>query len=380
MADERRWREDRDRPRRYDEDRGRDERHGRAGEDRWREGGRRGGYGDDDYGRQGSERRQAYGREGGGSDIYGGDYGRERERWREGFGGRGFEDRGYGREGRAYSREDYGASGYGGGGDRDDRDQDRGGGYGRGRERPGGFASDDFAQEAYGQGFAGNEGRGFGYGSDYGRGGSGRYGGTGYGGGDDRRPGFGNQGQPPREHRGERGFWQRASDEVASWFGSDEAEQRRQQDHRGRGPKGYRRSDDRIRDDVSDRLADDPYVDASDIEVSVQNGEVTLSGTVDSRQARRRAEDIAESVSGVSYVQNNLRVRQQGGSASSGYGTAGGAAGDAGTTSAGAGEAPQAGGLGESIAYAAETGSTSADRGGGDAGSSNQSGTSRSGA
>jgi osmotically-inducible protein OsmY len=375
MADESRWREDRDRPHRY-EGRGRDERerHGRAGEDRWRESGRRGGHGDDDYSRQGSERRQAYGREGG-SDIYGGDYGRER--WREGFGGRGFEDRGYGREARAYSREDYGGSGYGGGYGHDDRDQDQGrGGYGRSRERPGGFASDDFAQEAYGQGFVGNEGRGFGYGSDYGRGGSGRYGGTGYGGGDDRRPGFGNQGHAPREHREERGFWQRASDEVASWFGSDEAERRREQDYRGRGPKGYRRSDARIHDDVSDRLADDPYVDASDIEVGVQNGEVTLSGTVDSRQARRRAEDIAESVSGVSYVQNNLRVRQQGGSAAGGHGTTGGTTGG---TSAGAGDAPRAGGLGESIAYAAETGSNATGRSSNDTGSSGQTGSGRSG-
>jgi hypothetical protein len=80
---------------------------------------------------------------------------------------------------------------------------------------------------------------------------------------------------------------------------------------RGRGPKGYRRSDERIREDVSDRLADAADVDASDIEVAVQDGEVTLSGTVDGRHARRRAEDLAESVSGVRYVQNNLRARRQ---------------------------------------------------------------------
>lgn len=110
----------------------------------------------------------------------------------------------------------------------------------------------------------------------------------------------------------DRGFFERASDEVASWFGDRDAEQRREMDHRGRGPKGYRRSDARIQDDVSDRLADDRYVDASDIEVSVSGGEVTLGGTVDSRDARRRAEDLAERVSGVTYVQNNLRLRQPG--------------------------------------------------------------------
>jgi hypothetical protein len=108
----------------------------------------------------------------------------------------------------------------------------------------------------------------------------------------------------------ERGFWERAGDEVASWFGDDEAEHRRRLDarHEGRGPKGYRRSDDRIREDVSDRLTDDPFIDASDIEIQVANAEVTLSGSVDSRNARRRAEDLSERVSGVMHVQNNLRV------------------------------------------------------------------------
>ncbi len=62
---------------------------------------------------------------------------------------------------------------------------------------------------------------------------------------------------------------------------------------------------------MNDRLSDDPFVDASGIEVSVSSCEVTLSGTVDSREAKRRAEDIAEQVSGVRHVQNNLRVQQQ---------------------------------------------------------------------
>lgn len=76
----------------------------------------------------------------------------------------------------------------------------------------------------------------------------------------------------------------------------------------GRGPKGYLRSDDRIREDVCDRLTDDGRVDASDIEVTVQNGEVTLSGTVHSREAKRATENLAESISGVREVHDNLRV------------------------------------------------------------------------
>ena len=80
-------------------------------------------------------------------------------------------------------------------------------------------------------------------------------------------------------------------------------------DNRGRGPRGYVRRDARIADDVNDRLTDDDWLDATDIEVSVSAGEVTLSGSVDSRDAKRRAADIAESVSGVLDVFNQLRIQ-----------------------------------------------------------------------
>lgn len=113
----------------------------------------------------------------------------------------------------------------------------------------------------------------------------------------------------------ERGLWDRATDEVSSWFGDEEATQRRRMDqyrggyHRGKGPKGYRRSDERIREDVNDRLTEDGYLDASEVEVAVNNGEVTLTGIVVSRHDKRRAEDIAESASGVNNVENRLRVK-----------------------------------------------------------------------
>ena len=113
------------------------------------------------------------------------------------------------------------------------------------------------------------------------------------------------------EDRGEdRSFIDRARDEVATWFGDRDAEARRRADgeHRGRGPRGYRRSDERISDDIHDRLTDDSWLDASDIEVQVRGGEVTLAGRVRTRDDRRRAEDIAEGVSGVGHVQNNLRA------------------------------------------------------------------------
>ena len=78
--------------------------------------------------------------------------------------------------------------------------------------------------------------------------------------------------------------------------------------HRGRGPRGYQRSDERIHEDVCERLMEDRFIDASDVEVTVKAGEVTLSGSVTSRGLKRRAEDLAEMASGVTHVQNNLRV------------------------------------------------------------------------
>jgi hypothetical protein len=111
----------------------------------------------------------------------------------------------------------------------------------------------------------------------------------------------------PDQDPDERGFLERAGDELRSWFGDREAQRRRAVDHRGRGPKSYVRSDARIAEDVNDRLTEDVWIDASAIEVSVAEGEVTLAGTVEDRRAKRRAEDVAEDVAGVKHVQNNLR-------------------------------------------------------------------------
>ena len=105
----------------------------------------------------------------------------------------------------------------------------------------------------------------------------------------------------------DRGFVERAGDEIMSRFGDRDARRRREQDHRGRGPKDYVRSDERIREDVNDRLTEDVWLDASEIGVVVAQGEVTLSGTVEDRRARRRAKACADAIWGVRHVQNNLR-------------------------------------------------------------------------
>lgn len=89
-----------------------------------------------------------------------------------------------------------------------------------------------------------------------------------------------------------------------------DANERGQSMHKGVGPKGYQRSDERIKEDVNDRLTDDGMLNASEIEVEVKAGEVVLSGTVENRNEKRRAEDVAEAVSGVKNVENRIRVSQ----------------------------------------------------------------------
>ena len=87
--------------------------------------------------------------------------------------------------------------------------------------------------------------------------------------------------------------------------------------YRGRGPKGYARSDARIQEEVCERLTDDHRVDASDVTIATKDGVVTLEGTVPRRWMKHCAEDVAESCGGVTDVVNRLSVRRdQGGGAS----------------------------------------------------------------
>lgn len=219
---------------------------------------------DEDYGRQfgQDEYRQRYGQANRGGYDY------ERDRPDFGYGGR--------------PRWESGSFGYG-----DDP-------YGSGQY---GRSSQSRSSGQYDQDWRGRQGMG-GYGGRDWRS-QGSYG-SAYGGGGDQ----------------DRGWWDRTRDEVRSWMGDDEAERRRRMDemrqrsHYGRGPKGFTRSDERIREDVCERLTYDWSVDASDVEVNVSKGEVTLTGSVESRHSKRRAEDIVDDIPGVRHVQNNLRVKE----------------------------------------------------------------------
>lgn len=78
--------------------------------------------------------------------------------------------------------------------------------------------------------------------------------------------------------------------------------------YRGAGPRGYNR-DERLREEVCECLKWSPDVDASEIEVHVRDNCVFLDGSVDSRHAKKIAEEIAEDIFGVSDVFNNLLIR-----------------------------------------------------------------------
>ena len=110
-----------------------------------------------------------------------------------------------------------------------------------------------------------------------------------------------------------RGFLSRASDEVAAWFGNRDALRRRQWDeaagdHSGQGPAQALDDDAAILSQINQDLTRDPLLDASRILVDVQAGGVTLSGAVSTSADRRRAEDLANAVRGVSQVRNDLVV------------------------------------------------------------------------
>jgi|GEM_PF-6637653 len=294
--------------------------------------GREPGYGGGWVGRPGGLARDSEGRNlaggagGWGGDRDHGDYGsgggerRDVHYERSGRGGQG----GY-YGGRGFSGSDFGGSGRGGGGahermpersfdherdrnfdrDRDmerDRERDRAlahrarygneGGYG-GSTSPGSY------QGSGGYGGYGGFGGSGGYGGEEGAGGYGRRGSQGsYGGGSFGMAGSGGYGM--------QGYGMGGTD---MGVGSPDHEEHPQRGpHWGKGPKGYKRKDERIREEVCEAIAHQGNLDASDVEVNVENGVVKLTGTVVQRHHKRVLERIAEACRGVDEVENHLRL------------------------------------------------------------------------
>jgi len=254
---------------------------------------------DREYNPQGSQGRQDAGRDrsgfesnfSGNADRWTG-YEEGPQHWREGRNREGDVDRRreyYGRDERGEGQR--GRSGY----ERDDWGREGGPGM-TGRGDRGSFSADQGHDAAHGPGGWSDSGRGnWGGVSTYGSGVSGYsavgpFSSAGFGGG---YAGMGSYGA---------GY----SGGMGTYAG------RKNGPHAGRAPKGYQRSDERIREEINERLTDHPDIDPSEVEVQVQAGEVTLTGIVEDRNSKRLAEDIADGVSGVRDVNNQIRVKRRG--------------------------------------------------------------------
>jgi len=76
------------------------------------------------------------------------------------------------------------------------------------------------------------------------------------------------------------------------------------------GPKGYQRSDERLREDISERLMQARYIDSSDVTVEVSAAKVVLDGTVPERPMKHAIEDLVDACPGVQDIDNRIRVKR----------------------------------------------------------------------
>jgi osmotically-inducible protein OsmY len=106
--------------------------------------------------------------------------------------------------------------------------------------------------------------------------------------------------------------------QAPDYFGSQYAPgmSDRSVSYRGKGPKGYERSDERLKEDISERLMHDAHIDASDIEIQCKGGVITLEGSISDRRAKHHAENIIESISGVKDIDNRLKISDASGKTS----------------------------------------------------------------
>ena len=127
------------------------------------------------------------------------------------------------------------------------------------------------------------------------------------------REGQGREGQGREGHMS----WEHDRSTGHGW-GWEQPRRADQRSQFGRGPKGYKRSDDRINEDIHDRLHNDGYIDSRDVTITVNDGRVTLSGVVYDRQTKHAIENLVDGVHGVKDIDNEIRVERDGRSAPDG--------------------------------------------------------------
>ena len=252
------------------------------------------GFGGQSYGTESYGAQRGYGSQGGGSQGYGSQsYGSQGYGSQQGYGSRG------GMQGGAYGSQQYGSQQ-----------------YAQGRE----YGGEDYSNlrgsgtQAYGQGERSFGSHGYGSGRDYrgyeggeaGRQSGGRQWQRGYGEGYGLSSGYADE-RAYGSSYGSSGYGGSSGQGMGGYGSSDYGSSGRS--YRGMGPKSYTRSDERLLEDINERLTEDDYLDASEITVRCVNGVITLEGTVSERWMKHRAEDLADASSGVKQVDNRIQVQ-----------------------------------------------------------------------
>lgn len=114
------------------------------------------------------------------------------------------------------------------------------------------------------------------------------------------------------------GQWGGSGGQQGHWQGGGQQEWQADQDWQGgrqggqrHMPKGYKRSDERLQEDICERLSRSG-LDVSEVSVSVSEGRVTLEGSVNERYMKHAIEDCADDCMGVESVENRIRVDRAG--------------------------------------------------------------------
>jgi osmotically-inducible protein OsmY len=304
---------------------------------RWREGN----YGDrneEDRTREGSRWSEQGGRRGFSEFSRGGEseqsgWGRDsdEDRWTQSGESRYQQGDEYGRGGEGYGggQQGYGSSQRGYGGSQQ--------GYRGGQHGYGGGSQQGYGGSQQGYGSSGQSRQ-----ASYGRSQYGQRAQGGYGGGSESSQGRQDYGRQYESQSFDQPYPQGFQDSYgpsqrATRYGSGREGSAGFGSHSGKGPKGYTRSDERLKEIICEKLTDDPDIDASEISVDVTSQVVKLTGTVDDRSTKYEVEELIERCGGVKDIDNQLRVRS-GSSQSSQLRSQGGSMEAAGTYGSGTGQ------------------------------------------
>jgi|GEM_PF-3629468 len=200
----------------------------------------------------------------------------------------------YGRGDRSYGNNDYSGQ---------SNHETRDSSYGRENFRPGQDDSNDrpHSQQMRGSQSDSNESRRFAYNNPE------SFSSRSYQ-GQEAQAGWGRQNEAETSSGSSRGSNYGMSSQFGSSYGSGNQETSRKGQFAGTTPKNFKRSDERIYDDICQKLSQEGHFDVSDVEIKVESGEVSLEGNIENRSDKHRIEMLVDSIMGVKDITNNLKI------------------------------------------------------------------------